>query len=104
LPTPQISIYIRMALTVELVSAEWCKPCSVIKPQVIATCSLLSVPLSITSIDDMDEEQKGRITSLPTIILKQEDGSEEVFTKQTLNEWKSAMARIGSQSSDSEDF
>lgn len=91
-----------MALTVELVSAEWCKPCSIIKPQVIATCSLLSVPLNITSIDDMDEEQKGQITSLPTIILKQEDGSQEVFTKQNFNEWKSAMARI--QSSDSEDF
>lgn len=92
-----------MALTVELVSAEWCKPCSVIKPQVIATCSLKSVPLSITNIDDMDEEQKGRVTSLPTIIIKQEDGSEEVFTKQTFNDWKNAMARIGSQS-DSEDF
>ena len=84
-----------MPISVQLISAAWCKRCVTIKPEVATYCEHAGTKLVILDYDAMDEEDTKDIKSLPTIRLKIDDAAEWVsYTAATLEEWKAAIMQV----------
>jgi len=84
-----------MPISVQLISATWCKRCDAIKPEVAEYCEHAGTKLVILDYDEMDVEDTKDIKSLPTIRLKVNDKAEWVsYTAATLEEWKAAIMQV----------
>ena len=84
-----------MPISVQLISAAWCKRCVAIKPEVATYCEYAATELVILDYDAMEEEDTKDITSLPTIRMKVNDQTEWVsYTTATLDEWKAAIMQM----------
>jgi len=73
-------------MKVEFITAAWCGRCKEIKPRVAQVCAAASVELVFVDYEEMEEEEKGVVTSLPTIRYK---GTTYVAT--TIEDWIAAM-------------
>jgi thiol-disulfide isomerase/thioredoxin len=78
---------------VEIVSAAWCKRCHTIKPDVEALCKAAGTVLKVVDFEEMEEEEKAVIKSLPTIRMRLgPEAPWASYTATTLDEWKAAIA------------
>ncbi len=95
-----------MPVSVEIISAPWCKRCHVVKPEVAAVCALIGATLEYVEYDYLDEEKQTVVTSLPTIRMRvSSDAGWTIWTANTLDEWKAAaMATASVVPSGDEDF
>jgi thiol-disulfide isomerase/thioredoxin len=77
-----------MPTEVQLVSAAWCKRCSVIKPEVEALCKTAGAKFVVLDFDDLEEDDpvKRAVTALPTILM---DG--KAYTPAELDAWRAAI-------------
>ena len=76
--------------TVQYISAAWCKRCHVVKPDVVRYCTIAGADLTILDFEEMEEEEKAKIASLPEIRMKNGDDW-VIFTSSQLEEWKTAI-------------
>ena len=76
--------------TVQYISAAWCKRCHVVKPDVVRYCTIAGADLTILDFEEMEEEEKAKIASLPEIRMKIGDAW-IIFTSAQLEEWKTAI-------------
>ena len=76
--------------TVHYISAAWCKRCHVVKPDVVRYCTIAGADLTILDFEEMEEEEKAKIASLPEIRMKIVDNW-VVFTSAQMEEWKTAI-------------
>jgi len=79
---------------VQLISAPWCKRCTVIKPDVASCAAMNGATLTVVDYEEMEEAEKAEIKSLPTIRLRLGPmGSWTVFTADTLELFKTTLAQ-----------
>jgi thioredoxin 1 len=58
-------------------SADWCGPCKTFKPTVLQVSQDLKIPIDFVNVDyDASLSQKYSISSIPTIIVADETGTE----------------------------
>jgi thiol-disulfide isomerase/thioredoxin len=62
------------------IGAKWCAPCKAVKPQVVELAHKFNVPLTLLDYDDLEEEERGRISKLPTVRVSHTDGVTEYVT------------------------
>ncbi len=63
-------------ITIKYVGASWCKPCKLVKPEVINLCKQFNIELTIIDYDDdLTTEEQENITKLPSIFIL-DDGKE----------------------------
>lgn len=74
-------------MKVEFITAAWCGRCKEIKPRVAQVCAAAGVELVFVDYEEMEEEEKGVITSLPTIRYK---GT--TYVTATIEDWVAAVA------------
>ncbi len=91
---------------VEIISAEWCKRCHEIKPEVAKVCVLIGAKMTVVDYDDLDDgdELKNSITSLPTVRMRA--GPTEpwkVYVAATFDMWRTDAMSLGVFTT-SEDF
>jgi len=85
-------IYSTMTAKVQIISASWCKRCQTIKPDVAEQCRIGGADLSILDYEEMDEDEKAHIKSLPTIRMRLHSDTEwKSFTADSLDQFKSAL-------------
>jgi thiol-disulfide isomerase/thioredoxin len=82
-----------MPVEVQIISAPWCKRCQTIKPEVAALCTLSGATLTYVEYEEMEEDEKATITSLPTIRMRDRGEPWSVYTATTLEEWKAAITK-----------
>jgi hypothetical protein len=87
-----------MSVTVEIISAPWCKRCHTVKPDVAATCALVGATLTYVEFDDLDEAAQAAVTSLPTIRMRvgADENGWTIWTANTLAEWATAIMATAS--------
>lgn len=79
---------------VQLISAPWCKRCTVVKPDVAAHCTMNGATLTIVDYEEMEETDKADIKSLPTIRLRRgPTGAWSIYTADTLETFKTELAQ-----------
>ena len=76
--------------TVRYISAAWCKRCHDVKPEVTRYCTIAGADLTILDFDELEEEEKAKIASLPEIHMKIGDDW-VTYTSARLEEWKTAI-------------
>jgi hypothetical protein len=94
------------AAEVEIISAEWCKRCHEIKPEVAKVCALIGAKMTVVDYDDLDDgdDLKNAITSLPTIRMRSGPAAAwKVYTAATFETWKTDAMSLGVFTT-SEDF
>jgi len=74
-------------MKVEFITATWCARCKEIKPRVVQVCAAAGVELVFVDYTDLEEEEKGILTSLPTIRYK---GT--TYVTDTIEDWVAAVA------------
>ena len=74
-------------MKVEFITATWCARCKEIKPRVVQVCAAAGVELVFFDYADLEEEEKGTISSLPTIRYK---GT--TYVTDTIEDWVTAVA------------
>lgn len=90
---------------VQLISAPWCKRCAVIKPDVASHCTMNNATFTIVDYEEMEENEKADIKSLPTIRMRLGPmGSWAVFTADTLESFKTTLAHASLKQSTETDF
>jgi N6-adenosine-specific RNA methylase IME4 len=81
---------------VQVITAKWCKRCTLLKPEIERICTLIGAKLSYIDYDTLEEydELRTEIVSLPTLRLSTDGGTLwKSFTANTFEEWKqTAMA------------
>lgn len=78
---------------VEFITATWCGRCKEIKPRVMQICATMSTMLTFVDYEEMDEEAKAAITSLPTIRMRTTATEPWVtYVAATIEDWVDAMA------------
>ena len=66
---------------IKYVGASWCKPCKVVKPDVIKLCERFKVSLTIKDYDDdLTEKEQNEITKLPSIFIYDEKTQVNLIT------------------------
>ncbi len=95
-----------MPVTVEIISAPWCKRCHTVKPDVAAACSLAGASLIYVEYDDLGEAEQATVTSLPTIRMRvgPDESSWTTWTANTLDDWKVALMATVSVAPTDTDF
>jgi len=88
-------------MEVEVISAAWCKRCHTIKPEVEALCKAAGASLKVVDFEEMEEEEKTMIKSLPTIRMRL-GGSWVSYTANTLDEWKTAITAASLRQGDTD--
>ena len=60
-----------MPAEVQMISAPWCKRCSVIKPGVEQVCKTVGATLTILDYDDLEDDSpiKKLVSALPTLVI-----------------------------------
>jgi hypothetical protein len=93
-------------VTVEIISAPWCKRCHIVKPAVAATCALVGARLTYVEFDDLDEAAQASITSLPTIRMRigADENGWSIWTANTLDDWTTAIMATASVAPTDTDF
>ena len=74
-------------MKVEFITATWCARCKEIKPRVAQVCAAAGVELVFVDYADLEDEEKGTITSLPTIRY---NGT--TYVAATIEDWVTAVA------------
>jgi len=85
------------AVEVQLISAPWCRRCGRVKPEVEQYCKLTGTTLTLINFDDLEEEEKTTITSLPTIRMRLiGDATAEwsIYFTDTLEAWKTDIVKL----------
>lgn len=95
-PTPE-------TMNVQVISAEWCKRCHVIKPEVAKVCALTQIPYNVLDFDELDEADKLTVKSLPTIRILRGGVVDSTYTASEFEAWKSVLMAAASGTKD-EDF
>lgn len=87
-------------LTVELISAAWCKRCTVIKPEVASLCKAAGAIFTVIDYDDLaeDDPTKSAVTALPTIVM-----GGKMYTPAELEKWRADISAAALTAGD-EDF
>ena len=86
---------------VQLISAAWCKRCVTVKPEVAKYCGLAGVTMDVIDFEEMDEDEKATIASLPTIRMKADAAGEwSTWTTATLEDWKTAIVQMSMTAED----
>ena len=68
-------------ISIKYVGASWCKPCKVVKPDVIKLCERFKVPLTIKDYDDdLTEKEQNEIAKLPSIFIYDEKTQVKLIT------------------------
>ena len=85
-------------VSVEIISAPWCKRCHIVKPEVAVICAMTGATLTYVEYDDLDEAAQAVVTSLPTIRMRIGGANDEwsIWTANTLNEWKTVIMATAS--------
>lgn len=93
-----------MTPTIELISAAWCKRCHAIKPEVAQLCAAAGAIMTVRDYDDdLDDDERGAITSLPTIRMRVAEGEGwRTWTAGTLDDWKSVIAAAAMRTDDTD--
>ena len=82
-----------MPVEVQIISAPWCKRCQVVKPDVAEHCRIGGAELSILDYDEMEEDDKASVKSLPTIRMRlTPDAGWMIFTADSLDQFKQTLA------------
>ena len=80
---------------VQLISAPWCRRCGRVKPEVEQYCKLTGTTLTLINFDDLEEEEKATITSLPTIRMRRVGHPEwSIYFTDTLETWKTDIVKL----------
>ena len=81
-----------MPVEVQIISATWCKRCQTIKPDIAEQCRIGGAELSIVDYDEMEEDDKTPIKSLPTIRMRSAPDVEwMIFTADSLEQFKQTL-------------
>ena len=81
-------------MEVQLISAPWCKRCQVVKPDVTAHCTMNGLTLTIVDYEEMSDEEKATIKSLPTIRMRSGPlDTWSVYVTDTLESFKTDLAQ-----------
>ena len=91
------------SMNVQVISAEWCKRCHVIKPEVAKVCALTQIPYAVLDFDELDEADKLTVKSLPTIRILRGGVVDSTYTASEFEAWKSVLMAAASGTKD-EDF
>ena len=62
-----------MVYTIHYIGAKWCSTCKTIKPATEEIAKRFAIPLVQYDFDGLTEEEKGRITKVPTIRIFEEN-------------------------------
>jgi hypothetical protein len=76
---------------VQLITAEWCKRCHQIKPDVVATCAMTGASLGIVDYDELadDDPLKDAVEALPTIRMRTDPTAAWVsYVPANIEKWK----------------
>jgi thiol-disulfide isomerase/thioredoxin len=95
------------AAEVVLVSAQWCKRCHTLKPEIAKLCALTGVKLTVLDYDELEDSiLKAEVKSLPSIFLRADpEKAWKLYTAAEFDSWKSDIATLGLGSTDgSTDF
>lgn len=76
------------SLTVQLISASWCKRCAVIKPEVESLCKAAGATFTVMDFDALDDDDpvKTAVTALPTIVM-----AGKMYTPAELDAWRTVI-------------
>ena len=85
---------------VQIISAPWCKRCHTIKPEVAAACALRGIVLETVEYEEMEEDQKAEIKSLPTIRMRA--SAEAAWVSYTADTWTKAFSHIAISTTDTD--
>ena len=88
-------------IEVEIISAAWCKRCHTIKPEVAALCAIAGTSLNVVDFEEMEEEEKATIKSLPTIRMRL-GTSWTSYTATMLEDWKTAITAASLRQKDTD--
>ena len=78
---------------VQIISAPWCKRCQTVKPDVAEHCRIGGAEFSILDYDEMEEDDKASVKSLPTIRMRlSPDAGWMIFTADSLETFKHTLA------------
>lgn len=102
-PTPETQPTPTLTMNVQVISAEWCKRCHVIKPEVAKVCALTQIPYNVLDFDELDEADKLTVKSLPTIRILRGGVVDSTYTASEFEAWKSVLMAAASGTKD-EDF
>ena len=86
-----------MTTEVKYYGASWCAPCHSAKPKIQELCKKCGISLSVYDYDELEEEERGTITKLPTVQIWQNKTLEkEIITQhvETLETWISENVRV----------
>ncbi len=90
-----------LVLEVQLISAPWCKRCTVIKPGVEQLCKNAGANLTVLNYDELDDGEsiKMAVTALPTILM-----NGIYYTPSQYEEWSAAImvAAVATMSEDTD--
>ena len=79
---------------VQIISAPWCKRCQVVKPDVTEHCRIGGAELTILDYDEMEDEDKASVKSLPTIRIRvTPDAGWMIFTADSLEQFKQTLVK-----------
>jgi thiol-disulfide isomerase/thioredoxin len=78
------------------IGAKWCAPCKAVKPQVVDLAQKFNVPLTLLDYDDLEEEERGNVSKLPTIRVCDSGTVKEYTTNhvEQLAEWLRSTVRV----------
>jgi hypothetical protein len=78
-------------MEVKLISAAWCGRCKELKPDVIATCSMIGAAFSIVDYDDLDDDDplKESVKALPSLLFRRVAGGDwQLYGASAFEAWK----------------
>ncbi len=84
-------------MIIQYFGAQWCKPCSEVKPYVMEVSKKYGISIELFDYDDLSDEAKEKITKLPTIQIW--DDKEQIYEitknhKQSLDSWILENVRV----------
>jgi hypothetical protein len=92
-------------MEVQLISASWCKRCHVVKPDVAAHCTMNGLVLTIVDYEEMSDEEKATIKSLPTIRMRPGPlATWTIYVTDTLDSFKADLAQASMKQTQNTDF
>lgn len=86
-----------MPIEVKYYGASWCAPCRIAKPSIQELCKKYGISLVIHDYDELEEEERGIITKLPTVQIWHDTNLEkEIISRhvETLEAWISENVRV----------
>lgn len=83
-------------VVVEFISADWCKRCHALRPEVIALCKAAGATFTYVDYEELEEDAplKKSIEALPTIRMKLTvEGPWAMWPAASFDNWKDTLLR-----------